>query len=393
MDFGALPPEINSARIYSGPGSGSMLAAGQAWDSLAKELNSSAAAYRSVIANLSVDAWRGPSSIAMADAAAPYVAWLHTTAAEAEQSATQARTAAATYQSAFAAVVPPPLITANRTQFASLTQSNFFGQNSPAIAATEAAYEEMWAQDAQAMYTYAGSSAAAARLTPFSEPPQTTSSAGAAQNAAATQAAGTPAVNQAQAASSQQLLSQVSSSLQRLAAPAAADPAADLGFTPADVVALGVDSGSATASITSSSFSGSSIGVTTNAIGIAAARDASQGIGPFLAGSPPPSPPTGSADLSASLGSSPVSAAAGRASLVGTLSVPQTWAATATPPVSPAALAVPGTGGGAVPVASTGMSSGMFGEALLGTLAGRGVSNVAAKLRTPSVIPRSPSAG
>ena len=110
MDFGALPPEINSARIYSGPGSGSMLAAGQAWDSLAKELNSSAAAYRSVIANLTVDGWRGPSSIAMSDAAAPYVAWLHTTAAEAEQSATQARTAAAAYQCAFAGMGPRCLL-------------------------------------------------------------------------------------------------------------------------------------------------------------------------------------------------------------------------------------------------------------------------------------------
>ena len=54
MDFGALPPEINSARIYSGPGSGPMLTAADAWDTLASELNSSAAAYRSVIANLTV---------------------------------------------------------------------------------------------------------------------------------------------------------------------------------------------------------------------------------------------------------------------------------------------------------------------------------------------------
>ena len=51
--------------------------------------------------------------------------------------------------------VPPPVIAANRTQLMSLTATNFFGQNTPAIAATEAQYSEMWAQDAAAMYGYA----------------------------------------------------------------------------------------------------------------------------------------------------------------------------------------------------------------------------------------------
>jgi PPE-repeat protein len=43
MDFGALPPEINSARMYSGPGSGPLMAAATAWDELAIELDSTAA--------------------------------------------------------------------------------------------------------------------------------------------------------------------------------------------------------------------------------------------------------------------------------------------------------------------------------------------------------------
>ncbi len=32
MDYAVLPPEINSARIYAGPGSGPMLAAASAWE-------------------------------------------------------------------------------------------------------------------------------------------------------------------------------------------------------------------------------------------------------------------------------------------------------------------------------------------------------------------------
>ena len=59
-----------------------------------------------------------------------------------------------------------------------LIATNFLGQNMPAIAATEAQYGEMWAQDAGAMYGYAAASAAASQLSPFTPPPQTTSPSG-----------------------------------------------------------------------------------------------------------------------------------------------------------------------------------------------------------------------
>ena len=87
MDFGALPPEINSARMYSGPGSGPLMAAATAWDELATELDSTAASYSSVISELTGEDWLGPSSASMAAAAAPYAAWMNTTAAQAEQAA------------------------------------------------------------------------------------------------------------------------------------------------------------------------------------------------------------------------------------------------------------------------------------------------------------------
>jgi PPE-repeat protein len=91
---------------------------------------------------------------------------------EAEQTATQAKTAAAAYEVAFAATLPPPVITANRALLMALVATNLFGQNTPAIAATEAPYAEMWAQDGAAMYGYAGMSASATTLTPFTPPPQ-----------------------------------------------------------------------------------------------------------------------------------------------------------------------------------------------------------------------------
>ena len=219
MDFGALPPEINSARMYAGPGPGSMLAAASAWNGLAAELRSTASSYGSVISELTDESWVGPSSTAMAAAATPYVAWMSATAEQAEQAAAQAQAAASAYQSAFAMMVPPPMIAANRTQLASLTATNIFGQNTPAIAATEAQYGEMWAQDATAMYGYAGNSAAAPTVTPFTAAPQTTNPAGlAAQAAAVAQATGTSTGTGVQSTLSQ-LISTIHTTLQSLASP------------------------------------------------------------------------------------------------------------------------------------------------------------------------------
>ncbi len=221
LDFGALPPEFNSARMYSGPGSSSLQAAASAWNGLAAELQSAASGYDTAITQLSSDEWMGPASASMASAAQPYVSWMTTTAAQAEQAATQARAAAAAYEQAFAATVPPPLIAANRAETAAYTQANVFGQYTPTIAQLEAQYSEMWAQDAAAMYGYAGQSATAANVTPFATPAATTNPAGQAlQATAVTQAAGTATGTSSQSLLSQ-LQSQLTSSLQSLASPSA----------------------------------------------------------------------------------------------------------------------------------------------------------------------------
>lgn len=199
MFYAAFPPEINSGRMYSGPGAGPMLAAAAAWNAIAAELQSTAASYVAVISSLTGGPWVGPSSAAMAAAAMPYVTWLNATAAQASQAAAQGTAAAAAYETAFAAHVPPEEIAANRTQLASLMATNLFGQNTAAIAATEAQYGEMWAQDALAMDTYAGSSAAATQITPFTEPPQIVNAGGLVNQAvAAAQSAGTSSGDVAQ---------------------------------------------------------------------------------------------------------------------------------------------------------------------------------------------------
>lgn len=174
FDFGALPPEINSGRMYSGPGPGPLLAAATAWDGISGELFLAATGYESIITELTSSPWVGPASRSMLSAVTPFVSWLSAAAGQAESAAVQARAAVAAYETAFTLTVPPPVIAANRVLLLALIATNFFGQNTPAIAATEAEYLEMWAQDAAAMYGYAASSALATELRRFSTPPNTT---------------------------------------------------------------------------------------------------------------------------------------------------------------------------------------------------------------------------
>lgn len=218
VDFGALPPEVNSARMYSGPGAGSLLAAAGAWRGLAGELGAVASAYQAVIADLTGQAWFGPASTAMAAAATPYADWLGSIATLAEQTASRLMLSVNDFEQAFAATVPPPAIAVNRTRLVALSAANVFGQHAAEIAATEAEYDQMWLQDAMAMYGYAARSAAATAMAPFTAPPTVTSPAGfAGQGAAAGQAAAGSAHTQLS-----QLVSAIPRQLQGLSAAGSA---------------------------------------------------------------------------------------------------------------------------------------------------------------------------
>src|SRR6201992_446169 len=85
MSFMMFPPEINSSLMYSGAGSGPLLAAPSAESELAADLESPAASYQAVLAQLTGTSWLGPTSARMAAATAPYVDWLAGTAGQAAQ--------------------------------------------------------------------------------------------------------------------------------------------------------------------------------------------------------------------------------------------------------------------------------------------------------------------
>ena len=108
MSFSLFPPEINSALMFSGAGSGPLLEASTAWSELAADLESTATQYQTLVTNLVTGSWLGPSSAQMASATAPYIAWMQGSAATAAQTGAQAQVAAAAYQTAYASMVPLP---------------------------------------------------------------------------------------------------------------------------------------------------------------------------------------------------------------------------------------------------------------------------------------------
>ncbi len=334
FDFAARPPEVNSALMYSGPGVGPMMAAAATWNNLAAELSTAAVSYESVIAELAGGEWLGPASAAMSAAVAPYVGWLNNTAAAAEHAAAQAAASAAAYQTAFAMTVPPALITANRAQLAALIATNILGQNTPAIAVTEAHYGEMWAQDAAAMYAYAASSASAASLNPLSSPAPITNPAGTAAQGAAVSTAGT----QSQLS---QLISNLPIAMQSLATPGATSSASGPGIPYTGNGFLN-DLFSSGGNIGMYNYTGAAVGTGSSIIVGAVASNLAQspsaavpaalgaGLGTTVAGSV-------TAGGTASPAAAPVLASVGQASTVGRMSVPATWSA-ATPESSAAAI-------------------------------------------------------
>ena len=410
VDFGALPPEVNSARMYSGPGSSSLQAAASAWNGLAAELQSAARGYQTTITQLASDEWTGSASAAMATAAQPYIGWLQETAVQAEQAASQAQAASAAYEQAFASTVAPPLVAANRAETSALTQANVFGQYTATIAQLEAQYSEMWAQDSAAMYGYAGQSAAATQVTPFTSPAATTNPAGTtAQTAAVSAASGTSASTSSQTIL-QELISLLPSNIQSLLTPtgfqnAFGTPTSAEGTLWSFLFGTTVIATNLSALVTSYSPYAAlfynteglpyfSVGM--GNFGTQIAKSAGMLGGALPAAVPPPAL-GGLGGLGAALGGGAggaahsVSAISGGAGSIGKLAVPASWAG-ATPQAAPQGVQLVSSVS-AAPEAGAGSGNLLGGMPLAGGKAG-GLGGFGPRYGfKPTVMPRPPSAG
>ncbi|MGV7705081.1 PPE family protein [Mycobacterium persicum] len=330
MDFGALPPEVNSARMYAGAGAAGLVAAAAAWNGIAVELSAAASCFESIVTRLRTEPWLGPASLSMAAAAQPLVAWLTDTAESSAFAAAQAMASAAAFEAGRAMTVAPAEVAANRAQLAQLVATNIFGQNMPAIAAVEARYGEMWAQDAAAMYGYAAASAAAGRLNPLIGPAAVTNPAG---------IVGQAATGSAQQTGLNNLIGNLPNAVMSLASPAPSEAQvsglnAVLSFL-TNPNPLFVDHAWHGVSGVMADFD---MALTTSNDGTdAATRVTASGAGSVAASTAAPA-----RTVSPAVGATPIVAGVGTASAVGRLSVPVSWS-TAAPAVT-ADISTAGTG-------------------------------------------------
>lgn len=162
-----LPPEVNTGRLIGGAMAEPYLQAQTAWQTLASEFTAAMGTLTAEIAAVSA-LWQGMAAEQAQAAFAPYMAWMDSFIAMAEQRAGAAAAQAASYNTAV--VTTPSLgeLAENHVTHAILEATNFLGVNAMPIAINEFQYfVELWNRAAGAMDEYASATAVNTTFPPF----------------------------------------------------------------------------------------------------------------------------------------------------------------------------------------------------------------------------------
>ena len=171
MEWHGMPPEVNTGRLIAGAGPEPYLQAQAGWQGLASDFTAAMATLRSEISMVS-GMWQGMASTAAQEAFEPYLGWMTSVVAAAEQRAAASAAQAATYSGAVAETPTLAEIATNHITHAVLQATNFMGVNAIPIALNEFDYAViLWNRAAAAMDGYLAGTGVNTTFPPFPPAP------------------------------------------------------------------------------------------------------------------------------------------------------------------------------------------------------------------------------
>ena len=188
-----MPPEVNTGRLIAGSGAEPYMQAAAGWQAVAADFTAAIAALRTQIALVSAT-WEGMASSQAQAAFEPYLAWMTSIVAMAEQRSVAAAAQAGSYGAAVAETPTLGEIGANHLTHAVLEATNFLGVNAIPIGVNEFEYlVVLWNRAAGAMDGYLAATGANTTFPPFSIAPSVMAAPGAPESGLAAILAGTAA--------------------------------------------------------------------------------------------------------------------------------------------------------------------------------------------------------